>query len=52
MIKEKQFAKKHLVSLGQSSVSRIQILSGLTAGDEIIISDTTSWQEHSEIKIN
>jgi multidrug resistance efflux pump len=52
VIKEQQFAKKHLVSLGQSSVSRIQILSGLAVGDEIIISDTTSWQEHSEIKIN
>jgi len=52
IIKDQQFAKKHLVSLGQSSVNRIQILSGLTVGDEIIISDTSRWQEHSEIKIN
>ncbi len=50
--KNHEFAKKHLVSLGQSSVNRIQILSGLTLGDEIIISDTSRWQEHLEIKIN
>ena len=52
IIKDQEFAKKQLVSLGQSSVNRIQILSGLTVGDEIIISDTSRWQEHSEIKIN
>ncbi len=49
---DQQFAKKQSVSLGQSSVNRIQILSGLMLGDEVIISDTTRWQEHSEIKIN
>lgn len=47
-----QFAQKQHVSLGQSSVSQIQILSGLSAGDEVIISDTSDWQEHQEIMIN
>lgn len=47
-----QFASKKLVSLGASSVNKIQILSGLTKGDEIIISDTKNWQDHSEIMIN
>ncbi len=49
---DQQFASKKLVSLGQSSVNKIQILAGLMVGDEIIISDTSSWQEHQEIKIN
>mgnify|MGYP000024946532 CR=1 FL=1 len=49
---DQQFASKHFVALGQSSVNKIQILDGLLVGDEIIISDTTSWQEHQEIKIN
>ncbi|KGJ98091.1 efflux RND transporter periplasmic adaptor subunit [Thalassotalea sp. ND16A] len=49
---DQQFASKQSVNLGQSSVSKIQILSGLTAGDEIIISDTSSWQEHQQIMIN
>jgi HlyD family secretion protein len=47
-----QFAQKQIVSLGQSSVNQIQILSGLKAGDEVIISDTSDWQEHQEIMIN
>jgi len=49
---DQQFASKNLVSLGQSSVNKIQIIAGLMVGDEIIISDTSSWQEHEEIKIN
>jgi HlyD family secretion protein len=47
-----QFARKQNVSLGQSSVNQIQILSGLNAGDVVIISDTSNWQEHQEIMIN
>ncbi|MFT5759193.1 MAG: HlyD family secretion protein [Alteromonadaceae bacterium] len=50
--KDQQFAQKQLVALGQSSVNQIQILSGLAAGDEVIISDTSNWQEHTEIMIN
>jgi len=49
---DQKFAKRQNVSLGQSSVNQIQILSGLMLGDEIIISDTTRWQDHLEIKIN
>jgi multidrug resistance efflux pump len=47
-----QFAQKQSVKLGQSSVNKIQILSGLKIGDEIIISDTSAWQEHQEVMIN
>jgi multidrug resistance efflux pump len=49
---DQQFASKLNVGLGQSSVNKIQILDGLMLGDEIIISDTSSWQEHQDIKIN
>ncbi|MCJ8320246.1 MAG: efflux RND transporter periplasmic adaptor subunit [Colwellia sp.] len=49
---DKGFASKMSVNLGQSSVSKIQIISGLNVGDSIIVSDTTSWQEHKEIMIN
>ncbi|MFQ3194318.1 MAG: HlyD family secretion protein [Colwellia sp.] len=52
LINDKEFAQKQKVKLGQSSVNQIQILSGLVVGDEIIISDTTSWQEHQEVMIN
>lgn len=47
-----QFAQKKIVSLGQSSVNQIQILSGLKAGDEVIVSDTSDWQVHQQIMLN
>ena len=50
--KDDKFAQKQKVALGQSSVNQIQILSGLAVGDEVIISDTSDWQEHNEIMIN
>ena len=50
--KDDKFAQKQKVALGQSSVNQIQILSGLAVGDEVIISDTSDWQEHTEIMIN
>lgn len=50
--KNHKFASKTSVSLGQSSVTKIQILSGLAIGEEIIISDSKKWQDHDEIMIN
>lgn len=49
---DQQFAVRQTVDLGQSSVNEIQIVSGLVAGDKIIISDTSNWQEHHQIMIN
>lgn len=49
---DQEFAHKKMVSLGESSVNQIQIISGLSVGDQIIISDTSAWQEHKEIMIN
>lgn len=52
MSTDKNFAQKKQVSLGQSSVNKIQIISGLQVGDEVIISDTTDWQDHQEVLVN
>jgi len=49
---DQSFANKSSVSLGVSSVNKIQVIAGLTAGDKIIISDTTDWQQHQQIMIN
>jgi len=46
------YAHKVSVKLGKGSVNRIQILSGLQAGDEIVLSDTSKWQEHNTILLN
>jgi len=50
--KNQSFARKVSVGLGQTSVSEIQILSGLKVGDQIVISDTSNWEQHQEVFIN
>ena len=52
LINNKEFAQKQNVKLGQSSVNKIQILSGLQVGDEIIISDVSSFVNLKTIEIN
>lgn len=49
---DKATATKQQVTLGQSSVNRIQIVDGLGVGDIIIISDTSAWQQHTQVLIN
>jgi HlyD family secretion protein len=40
------------VKLGRSSVSSIEILDGLQAGDEIILSDMSQWDTHDHLRLN
>jgi HlyD family secretion protein len=40
------------VRFGRSSVTTIQILDGLEAGDRIILSDTSEWDEFDRIRLN
>ncbi|MDE2449958.1 MAG: efflux RND transporter periplasmic adaptor subunit [Gammaproteobacteria bacterium] len=39
------------VALGAASVAEIQVLSGLTAGDRVVISDTQDFNEAPELRI-
>ncbi len=39
------------VQLGRSSVSSIEILDGLQAGDQIILSDMSQWDAHDRLKL-
>jgi multidrug resistance efflux pump len=45
-------ASRHDVSFGQMSTKYIEIKSGLKAGQSIIVSDVSSFEEHQQIKIN
>lgn len=45
-------ANKHEVTFGQASSTFIEIKSGLTAGQEIIVSDVSAWEQHQQIRIN
>ncbi len=46
-----KFAIRSRVQLGRSSVSTIEVVEGLTPGDEIILSDMSQWDEHDKIKL-
>ena len=39
------------VRLGQGSVNRIEVLEGLEEGDEIILSDTSAWDDRERIRL-
>jgi HlyD family secretion protein len=40
------------VKIGRSSINHVQILQGLEPGDQVIISDMSSWDEHDRIRLN
>jgi HlyD family secretion protein len=40
------------VALGRASVSTIEVLEGLTEGDEVILSDTSSWDAYDRIRLD
>ncbi|MGA2862877.1 MAG: efflux RND transporter periplasmic adaptor subunit [Verrucomicrobiota bacterium] len=40
------------VKLGHSSVSTIEIVSGLQVGDQVILSDMSQWDAHERVKLN
>lgn len=39
------------VRIGAASVDRVQILRGLKAGDQVILSDTSQWDKYDQIKV-
>ena len=39
------------VRIGAASVDRVQILHGLEAGDQVILSDTSQWDKYDQIKV-
>ena len=40
------------VKLGQASVSRIEVLEGLAVGDEVVLSDMSTWDSVDRIRLN
>jgi HlyD family secretion protein len=49
---EGETASRHDVTFGQTSTKYIEIKSGLLTGQNIIVSDVSSFEEHQQIKIN
>ncbi len=49
---DKQFINRRQVKLGITSVSQVQISSGLSEGDYIVTTDTSEYIQHQQILIN
>ncbi len=39
------------VSIGRTSVSSVEIRSGLKEGDRVILSDMSQWSDHQKIRL-
>jgi HlyD family secretion protein len=50
-LEDESSAKRTRVLLGRGSDSVIEVVRGLAAGDEIIISDASAWQSYNRIRI-
>jgi HlyD family secretion protein len=44
-------ASRARVSIGQTSVNEIEILDGLQAGDQVILSDMSAWDDYDRIRL-
>ncbi len=40
------------VELGRTSVNTVEIVQGLAPGDEVVLSDTSAWDEYDRIRLN
>lgn len=45
-------ASRVQVKLGRSSVNTIEVIEGLAPGDEVVLSDTSRWDDVDRIKLN
>ncbi|MFT5295251.1 MAG: HlyD family secretion protein [Colwellia sp.] len=46
------FAERTNVKFGKGSINKIQIIEGLNVGDNIIISDPSTWETYQKIRID
>ncbi|HNX49657.1 MAG TPA: HlyD family efflux transporter periplasmic adaptor subunit [Thermoanaerobaculaceae bacterium] len=50
--KDGRHASRVQVKLGRSSVNTIEVLDGLKPGDEVVLSDTSRWDDVERIRLN
>lgn len=49
---EDGIGRKVDVEFGRTSVTTIEVLSGLEPGNQVILSDMTQWEDFNEVKVN
>lgn len=52
LVEDGAFAVGIPVKIGRTSVNAVEILEGLALGDEVILSDTSSWDDYERIRLD
>jgi HlyD family secretion protein len=52
VVEDGRYAVRVPVELGRTSVNSVEIVQGLTPGDEVILSDTSAWDDNDRIRLN
>jgi hypothetical protein len=52
LLPDGETAVRAQVKLGRSSVNTIEVIQGLSEGDQVILSDTSAWDAYDRIRLN
>jgi HlyD family secretion protein len=52
VIDEGRYAVRVPVQIGKTSVNSVEILQGLVPGDEVILADTSAFEDNDRIRLN
>lgn len=52
LVEEGEYAVRVPVEVGRTSVNAVEIIQGLAPGDEVILSDTSAWDDNDRIRLN
>jgi HlyD family secretion protein len=52
VVEQGAYAVQVPVELGRTSVNAVEIVQGLAPGDEVILSDTSAWDDNDRIRLN
>jgi HlyD family secretion protein len=52
LVEDGRYAVRVPVQVGRMSVNAVEIIQGLEPGDEVILSDTSAWDDNDRIRLN
>jgi HlyD family secretion protein len=52
LIEDGRYAVRVPVEVGRTSVNSVEVLQGLAVGDQVILSDTSAWDDADRIRLN
>ncbi len=52
VVEDGRYAVRVPVEVGRTSVNAVEVVQGLSPGDEVILSDTSAWDDNDRIRLN